>query len=96
MPTASVLMAEAAALALAVIITDRLGLQQVDLTAGALPKWSRPNQATGTENQILHSDLLQLYRSRNTRIRRIQRTQNQTTDALARRALAESQLILQV
>lgn len=76
--TASVLMAEEAATALAAVVTNCLGFQQVTNP----PEW-RIKYFTQTFSNFTDQ--------RDIRIYRIQRAHNQTADVLARQALLESQ-----
>jgi len=94
--TTSVLMAEAAAMALAAIVTNCLGLQQViflfdnqqlvhflnGLDQANPPEW-RIKYFTQTFSNFTGQ--------RDMRILRVQRAHNQTADVLARQALLESQ-----
>jgi ribonuclease HI len=93
--TTSVLMAEVAALALAAIITNKLGLQQVTFLsdnqqlANFLNEQDQSNPLDWRMKyctQIFGNSITQ----RHSTIHRIHRTQNQTADDLARQVLAQS------
>lgn len=88
----SVLMAEAAALALAAIITEKIGLQRVNFLSdnqqlvnflNAQDQTNPPEWRIKYYTQIFYNSTA----PRNTRLYMIQTTQNQTTYTLARRAI---------
>lgn len=61
----SMLMAEAAALALAAAVNDRLNFSNTSFLSdcqqvGSIPKCYRPNQSSRLDNQVLHSAICQL------------------------------------
>ena len=92
----SVLMAEAVAIALAAIVTDRLNLQQIhflsdnqqlvqflnDVDQGNPPDWRIKHFTQVFTNHTRHGDK---------RILKVHKSQNQTADNLARQALSQSQ-----
>ena len=92
----SVLMAEAAAIALAAIVTDRLNLQQIHflldnqqlvqflnaVDQGNPPDWRIKHFTQVFTNHTRHGDK---------RILKVHRSRNQTADNLARQALSQSQ-----
>jgi hypothetical protein len=93
----SVLMAEAAALALAALITDKLGLRQVTFLSDnqqLVNFLNNQDQTNPLQWRIKYYTKIFCNSTapRNTRTHRIHITQNQTADALARQALVESQL----
>jgi hypothetical protein len=92
----SVLMAEAAAMALAAIVTDCLNMQEIIFLSNnhmLVHFLNDLDHANPPELKIKH--FTQIFTSstsrRDARILRIQRTQNQTAGILARQALLESQ-----
>jgi ribonuclease HI len=96
MGATSVLMAEAAAIALAAIVTDRLNLQQIHFLSdnqqlvqflsavdkGNPPDWRIKHFTQVFTNHTRHGDK---------RILKVHRSQNQTADNLAKQALSQSQ-----
>jgi ribonuclease HI len=93
----SVLMAEVAALALAAVITEKLGLQQVTFLSDNQQLVNFLNHQDETNppewrikcyTQIFCNSTA----PRNTATRRIQRSQNQTTDLLGKQGLNESRM----
>lgn len=92
----SVLMAEAAALAMAALITHKLGLQVNFLSDNQqlVHFLNDQDQTNPPEWRIKYYTQVfcNFTAPTNTRSYRIQRTQNQTTDALAKQAPIESQL----
>jgi hypothetical protein len=93
---ASVLMAEAAALALATIVTHCLNLQPVNFLSDNQQMVSflnSPDQENPPDWRIKYfTQLIANYTDRrNARFYRIQRAQNQTTDVLARQAFLHTQ-----
>lgn len=92
-----VLMAEAAALALAAIVTHKLGLHRVTFLSDnqqLVHFLNDQDQSNPPEWRIkYYTQFFGNFSSqRNTRICRIRRGQNQTADTLARQALIDSQL----
>jgi ribonuclease HI len=88
-------MAEAAAIALAALITDQLGLQQVNFLSDnqQLVNFLNEQDHTNPSDWRMKYYTQIFCNSAATRtavISKIQRSQNQTADALAKQALAES------
>jgi ribonuclease HI len=93
---ASVLLAEAAALALAAIITNKLDFQQVTFLSDSqqLVQFLNAQDRTNPPEWRIkyYTQLFSNFTGqRNTRVCRIRRTQNQTADTLAKQALIHSQ-----